>query len=105
MVNEQMLYARLCIADLPMIALVEPLFSVPFQRDYNFIDRKDIFSQIKEQLQMHHRVSLYGMGGIEYRFFPLNKLLQTLTEGVRKSQIAIEYAYRFRQSHPQCHVF
>ncbi len=105
MVNEQMPYARLCIADLPMIALVEPLFSVPFQRDYNFIDRKDIFSQIEEQLQMHHRVSLCGMGGIGYRFFPLNKLLQTLTEGVRKSQIAIEYAYRFRQSHPQCHVF
>ncbi len=88
-----------------MIALVEPLFSVPFQRDYNFIDRKDIFSQIEEQLQMHHCVSLCGMGGIGYRFFPLNKLLQTLTEGVRKSQIAIEYAYRFRQSHPQSHVF
>ncbi len=97
--------SRLCVADLPMIALVEPLFSVPFQRDYNFIDRKDIFSQIEEQLQMHHRVSLCGMGGIGYRFFPLNKLLQTLTEGVRKSQIAIEYAYRFRQSHPQSHVF
>ncbi len=97
--------SRLCVADLPMIALVEPLFSVPFQRDYNFIDRKDIFSQIEEQLQMHYRVSLCGMGGIGYRFFPLNKLLQTLTEGVRKSQIAIEYAYRFRQSHPQSHVF
>ncbi len=97
--------SRLCVADLPMIALVEPLFSVPFQRDYNFIDRKDIFSQIEEQLQMHHCVSLCGMGGIGYRFFPLNKILQTLTEGVRKSQIAIEYAYRFRQSHPQSHVF
>ena len=97
--------SRLCVADLHMIALVEPLFSVPFQRDYNFIDRKDIFSQIEEQLQMHHCVSLCGMGGIGYRFFPLNKILQTLTEGVRKSQIAIEYAYRFRQSHPQSHVF
>lgn len=69
-VNEQMPYARLCIADLFMIALIEPLFSVPFQRDHNFIDRKDIFSQIKEQLQMHHRVSLCGIGGIGYRSFP-----------------------------------
>ena len=76
-----------------MIVLVEPLFFVSFQRDYNFIDRKDIFSQIEKQLQMHHYVSLCEMKGIEYRFFPLNKILQTLTEGVRKSQIAIEYAY------------
>ena len=28
-----------------------------------------------------------------------------LTKAIRKSQIAIEYAYRFRQSHPQSHVF
>jgi len=36
---------------------------------------------------------------------PLNKLSQTLTRDVSKSQIAIEYAYRFRHSHPRSHVF
>lgn len=35
---------------------------------------------------------------------PLNKRSQTLTENARNFQIAIEYAYRFRQSHPQSHV-
>ena len=35
----------------------------------------------------------------------LIKISQTLTEDGRKSQIAIEYAYRFRRSHPQSHVF
>lgn len=54
---------------------------------------------------MYHCVSLYEMKEIEYRFFPLNKILQTLIEGVKKSQIVIEYVYRFRQSHPQSHVF
>ena len=53
----------------PMTALVKPVFSVPFQRDHNFIDRKDIFSQIEGQLQVHHRVSLCGLGGVGYTFF------------------------------------
>ena len=53
----------------PMTALVKPLFSVPFQRDYNFINRKDMFSQIEEQLQRHHRVSLCGLGGVGYTCF------------------------------------
>lgn len=62
--------SRLCIADLPMIALVKPLFSVPFQEDHDFIERKDIFSQIEAQLEMHHRVSLCGMGGVGYLSCP-----------------------------------
>ncbi|KAM0805646.1 P-loop containing nucleoside triphosphate hydrolase protein [Usnea florida] len=79
---------ELCIALIfPITALVNPVSTVPYPRDPNFIDRKDIFSQIAEQLQNHHRVSLCGLGG------------------VGKSQIAIEYAHRFRQSHPQSHVF
>lgn len=70
-----------------MSTLVKPLFSVPYERDANFIERKDIFFQIEKQLHMHHRASICGIGG------------------VGKSQIAIEYAYRFRQSRPQSHVF
>ena len=34
-----------------------------------------------------------------------NKLRYMLTEVARKSQIAIEYAYRFQESHPESHVF
>ena len=45
---------------------VKPVFSVPFQRDNEFIDRKSIFSQIEEKLQTHHQVSLFGIGGIGY---------------------------------------
>ena len=85
--------------------LAKPLFSVPFERDVNFIDRKDIFAQIERQLDMHHRVSICGLGGIGLYFL---SLLQTLIDAdttVRKSQIAIEYAYRFQQSQPQSHVF
>lgn len=49
---------------------VKPVFTVPFQRDHEFIDRKSIFSQIEEKLQTHHQVSLFGIGGVGYdRFF------------------------------------
>ena len=100
-----MLGHRRCIAlILSMMALVKPLFSVPYKRDVNFIDRKNIFVQIEEQLHMHHRASLYGMGGVGYTFLPSRTLIGA-DGSVRKSQIAIEYAYRFRQSRPQSHVF
>ena len=89
---------------LSMMALVKPLFSVPYERDVNFIDRKDIFVQIEDQLHMHHRASLCGMGGVGYTFLPSRALIGA-DGSVRKSQIAIEYAYRFRQSRPQSHVF
>ncbi len=65
-----MLDHRLCIALMfPMMVLVKPLFSVPFERDVNFIDRKLIFAQIERQLHMHHRASICGLGGIGYTFF------------------------------------
>ena len=47
-----------------MLALV--IFSVPFERDHKFVDRKDIFSKVEEQLSKHHRVSLHGIGGVGY---------------------------------------
>ena len=84
-----------------MTALVKPLFSVPFQRNYNFIDRIDMFSQIEEQLQRQHRVSLCGLGGVGYT---CSQTLIDADTSVRKSQIAIEYAYRFQQTRPQSHV-
>ncbi|KAI9778144.1 MAG: hypothetical protein M1839_008353 [Geoglossum umbratile] len=67
--------------------LIKPVFSVPFGRDKQFVGREDILSQVEEQLQIRHRVSLHGLGGIG------------------KSQVAIEYAHRFRNSNPKAHVF
>ncbi|MCJ1230397.1 hypothetical protein MMC12_007071 [Toensbergia leucococca] len=66
---------------------LKPIFSVPCPRDPKFIDRAQIFSRLEEQLESHNCASLYGLGG----------------NG--KSQIAIEYAYRFVQSQPKSHVF
>ncbi|KAI9758975.1 MAG: hypothetical protein M1840_003619 [Geoglossum simile] len=66
---------------------IKPIFSVPFEKDRQFVGREDVLSQVKEQLQIRHRVSLHGLGGIG------------------KSQIAIEYAYRFRNNNPKAHVF
>ncbi len=60
-----MLDQKLCISlTFLTTALVEPLFSVPFERDVNFVERKDIFAQIEEQLHNHHRASLCGLGGV-----------------------------------------
>ena len=77
---------------------------MPFRKDPKFVDREFIFSQIEEQLHLHHCTSLSGIGGIGY--YPSHDFSPSvLTKVNRKSQIAIEYAYRFRQSHPQSHVF
>jgi hypothetical protein len=45
---------------------IEPIFSVPFKRDKQFVGREDIIGQIEEGLRTEHRVSLYGLGGIGY---------------------------------------
>ena len=87
-----------------MTALAKPLFSVPFQKDDKFVDRKQIFAQIEQKLHTHHRASLCGIGGVGYT----SSFQCTIIDAdrrVRKSQIAIEYAYRFRQHRPQSHVF
>ncbi len=49
-----------------VVALVRPIFSVPYERDPNFIDRKEIFTQIEERLRRGHRASLCGIGGVGY---------------------------------------
>ncbi|OBT51626.1 hypothetical protein VE04_08927 [Pseudogymnoascus sp. 24MN13] len=71
---------------------LKPSIMVPFQRDSAFVGRVDILVKISEKFmeaasQDHSRVALVGLGG------------------VGKSQIAIEYAYRVRESAPQTWVF
>ncbi|KAF2185579.1 hypothetical protein K469DRAFT_687903 [Zopfia rhizophila CBS 207.26] len=70
----------------------KPSSMVPFQRDSAFVGREDILAKIREKFEQaasqdHSRVALVGLGG------------------VGKSQIAIEYAYRVRESASQTWVF
>ena len=62
-------------------------FTVPFERDSKFVGREDIIAELDERLNGQRRVALAGIGGIG------------------KSQIAIEYCYRFRDRHPNASVF
>ena len=60
---------------------------MPFERDTRFIDRPEITSKLDKRLQSCHRAALAGIGG------------------VGKTQIAIEYCYRYRERDPVAHVF
>jgi hypothetical protein len=51
------------------ITPVDPVFMVPFARDDKFVGREDILGQIEERLQVGHRVSLAGIGGVGYESF------------------------------------
>lgn len=51
-------------ADIHCADLGKPLFTVPFERDENFIDRKAIFDQIERKLHKHYHASLCGLGGV-----------------------------------------
>ncbi|KAI9779071.1 MAG: hypothetical protein M1839_007737 [Geoglossum umbratile] len=63
-------------------------FMVKFDRDPDFIGREEVIEGITERFKMRqHRVAIAGIGG------------------VGKSQIAIEYCYRYRDSHTEAKVF
>ena len=64
-----------------------PLFRVPFSRDPNFVGRAEVLDKIRASFQDPGRVALVGIGG------------------VGKSQIAIEFSYRFASEHHQQNVF
>ncbi|MCJ1438287.1 hypothetical protein MMC27_007675 [Xylographa pallens] len=64
-----------------------PLFIVPFQRDHKFIPRRAILDEMNQRLGIQRRVAIAGLGG------------------VGKSQIAIEYCYLYKETHPSAHVF
>ncbi|MCJ1396593.1 hypothetical protein MMC18_009484, partial [Xylographa bjoerkii] len=63
------------------------IFMVPFGQDSQFVGRENIISDIDKILKTEQRVGLTGKGG------------------VGKSQIAIEYNYRYRSKHPNHSIF
>ncbi|KAH7160580.1 hypothetical protein B0J13DRAFT_581474 [Dactylonectria estremocensis] len=66
----------------------KPCFSLPFERDPDFVDRPDIMAWIKEQyIGPVSRMALVGMGGFG------------------KSQVAIQFAHHIRDTSPQTSVF
>ncbi|CRG92827.1 hypothetical protein PISL3812_09898 [Talaromyces islandicus] len=70
----------------------QPSSTVPFERDEKFVGREDIITSIKNAIQgrtgwTSKRAALVGLGG------------------VGKSQIAIEYTYRVRESAPNTWIF
>ncbi|OQD78945.1 hypothetical protein PENANT_c070G01951 [Penicillium antarcticum] len=69
----------------------QPCSTVPFKKDPMFVGREAIISAIKERHkaigQRHERVALVGLAG------------------VGKTQTAIEYSYRVRESKPDMWVF
>ncbi|KFY48968.1 hypothetical protein V495_00865, partial [Pseudogymnoascus sp. VKM F-4514 (FW-929)] len=74
----------------PVSRKKSPRSTVPFDRDTNFVGRKDALAALELrfcQSNSHNRIVLVGLGG------------------VGKSQIAIEYSYRLRVKDPQIWVF
>ncbi|KAJ9155620.1 TPR-like protein [Pleurostoma richardsiae] len=68
----------------------QPSINIPFIRDPRFIERGDLLDQIAQRLrEPPARVALAGFGGF----------------GNSKSQLAIEYAYRFSDENPDTWVF
>ncbi|KAL8691623.1 MAG: hypothetical protein Q9218_003198 [Villophora microphyllina] len=72
---------------LPSYASVAGLFLVPFSRDEQFVGRQGTLQSIALSFKDQSRVAISGIGGIG------------------KSQIAIEYCYRYKESRPEAHVF
>ncbi|KAF7510444.1 hypothetical protein GJ744_006723 [Endocarpon pusillum] len=62
-------------------------FMISFDQDPLFTGRDDIIGEIDQRLETKRRIALAGIGG------------------VGKSQIAIEYCYRFRAKNPSGSVF
>ena len=52
------------VTELEALHLKSPVFSVPFERDLNFIARTDIMNQVNLALHSQGRFAISGIGGI-----------------------------------------
>jgi hypothetical protein len=86
----------------PQLAQV-PYF--PFQRNLDFVGQQNILQTLLDSFSRHpvdREVALYGLGGIGYVFCPSVFLS---IKDVRKSQIAMEFAYNLLESYPETLIF
>lgn len=85
--------------------LKEQPFTVPFSRDDNFIPRGDIVDELMKDFKAdkHSRAALYGMGGVGYDVLTLSYPNVNLIS-CRKTQIAIAFAYAYRDFNPDVAV-
>ena len=59
----------------------KPLFLVPFDRDTSFINRVEIFDDIRKHSKQHRRLALSGIGGIGSVTFAIcSKRLQQMAK-------------------------
>ncbi|KAK4991151.1 hypothetical protein LTR66_006622 [Elasticomyces elasticus] len=72
---------------LPSHAGATGMFLMPFSRDDHFVGRENALQSISADFGKQKRVAISGIGG------------------VGKSQIAIEYCYRYKERKPDAHVF
>lgn len=83
------------------------LVIVPFPRNEGFVGRTSILAKLQDQ-PLHStfqtRVSLFGLGGIGYVASIYNLSSQPLS-GNSKTQLALEYAYWVRETHPDVSVY
>src|ERR1700737_4186691 len=69
------------------VEITPKVFIMPYLQNRRFTGREDLLLQLREklceenQMEYNHRVAIYGLGG------------------VGKSQIAIEYVYRYKQNY------
>ncbi|KAL8692573.1 MAG: hypothetical protein Q9224_003928 [Gallowayella concinna] len=71
---------------LPSYSSVAGVFFIPFSRDEHFVGRESNLASIASSFESQARVAISGIGGIG------------------KSQIAIEYCYRYKDGIPSAHV-
>ena len=79
----------------------------PFHRDADFIERAALAEIISRTRCSNpiSRIALVGQGGVGYDYQPKTPPHSLLTHKDRKSQVAIEYAYRTREAYPDTWVF
>lgn len=66
---------------LALLKALKPLFLIPFDRDTSFINRIEIFNDIRNHSKQHHRLALSGIGGIGSVIFTVcSRRLQSIAE-------------------------
>ncbi|KAG7291468.1 hypothetical protein NEMBOFW57_001487 [Staphylotrichum longicolle] len=78
----------------------------PFPRNEDVVSRVTLFAELDQLLPRSgasQSAALWGLGGSGYAYYA--RLRRSLADNFRKTQIALEYAYRRADEEPACSVF